>query len=121
MILFFRIGIIELIWTAVFNSYIAYFINSYFSAELLSYSTKEQIKDIIPIFIVSMLMGSLVYFSGPMLPDNNLVKIIAQIFIGVVTYIGISGIVKIEELKTVYDLIGSVFKKGKFAKHMPFN
>ena len=110
-----------LLWVAVLNSYIAYFINSYFSAELLSYSTKEQIKDIMPIFIVSILMGTLVYFSGTMLPDNNLVKLVIQIFIGIVTYIGISGIAKIEELKTVYDLIGSVFKKGKFAKRMPFN
>ena len=111
----------ELLWTAVLNSYIAYFINSYFSAELLSYSTKEQIKDIMPIFIVSILMGTLVYFSGTILPDNNLVKLIVQIFIGVVTYIGISRIAKIEELRTVYDLIGSVLKKGKLAKHMPFN
>jgi len=90
-------------------------------AELLSYSTFEQIKDITPIFIVSVLMGSLVYFSGTMLPDNNLVKLIAQIFIGVVIYIGISRIAKIEELNIVYDLLGSVFKKGKLAKHMPFN
>ena len=95
-----------LLWTAVLNSYIAYFINSYFLAELLSYSTFEQIKDIMPIFIVS-----LVYFSGTMLPDNNLVKLIAQIFIGVVTYIGISRIAKIEDLKTVYGLLGSLFKK----------
>jgi uncharacterized membrane-anchored protein len=83
MILFFKIGIIELIWVEIVNSCIVYFINSYFSAELLSYSTKEQIKDITPIFIVSMLMGTLVYFSGTMLPDNNLVKLVAQIFIGV--------------------------------------
>ena len=65
-----------LLWTAVFNLYVAYFINSYFSAELLAYSNFEQIKDIMPIFIVS-----LVYFSGTMLPDNNLAKLIAQVFI----------------------------------------
>jgi len=56
-------------------------------------------------------MGTLVYFSGIVLPDNNLVKIIAQIFIGVVTYIGISRIMKTEELNTVYGLLGSLFKR----------
>jgi O-antigen/teichoic acid export membrane protein len=121
IVLYFKLGIMGLLWTAVLNSYIAYFINSYFSAELLSYSTKEQIKDITPIFIVSILMGTLVYFSGAMLPANDLVKLVAQIFIGVVTYIGISRIAKIEELKTVYDMIVSVLKKGKFAKRMHFN
>ena len=100
-----------LLWTVVLNSYIAYFLNSYFSAELLSYSTFEQIKDIMPIFIVSVLMGIVVYFSGTMLPDNYFIKAVVQVFIGVVTYIGINRIAKIEELKTVYDLLESLFKK----------
>ena len=121
IVLFLKLGIMGLLWTVVLNSYIAYFINSYFSAKLLSYSTKEQIKDIMPIFIVSILMGTLVYFSGTVLPDNYFIKLVVQIFIGVVTYIGISRIAKIEELRTVYDLIGSFLKKGKLAKYMPFN
>lgn len=50
-----------------------------------------------------------------MLPDNNLVKLVVQIFIGVVTYIGVSKIAKIEELNTVYDLFASVLKKEKLA------
>ena len=64
------------LWTTVLNSYIAYFINSYFSAELLPYSTKEQIKDIIPIFIVSVLPRIIVCFSGTVLPDNYFIKIV---------------------------------------------
>ena len=56
-----------------------------------------------------------------MLPDNYLIKLAVQVFIGVVAYIGISKIAKIDELNTVYDLIGSVYKKGKLAKHMSFN
>ncbi len=103
--------IMGLLWVAALNLYIAYFINSYFSAELLSYSTKEQIKDIMPIFIVSILMGTLVYFSGTVLPDNYFIKLVVQIFVGIVTYIGISRIAKVEELKTVYDLFGTVVKK----------
>ena len=110
-----------LLWAEVLNPYIAYFINSYFLVELLSYSTKEQIKDITPIFIVSMLMVTLVYFSGMILSDNNLVKLIAQIFIGVVTYIGISRIAKVEEIKTVYDMMVYFLEKGKSVKHIPFN
>ena len=117
IVLFFKLGIMGLLWTTVLNSYIAYFINSYFSAELLSYSTKEQIKNIMPIFIVSVLMGIIVYFSGAVLPDNYFIKLVVQIFIGVMTYIGISRIAKIEELKTVYDMIGSVLKRGELVKN----
>lgn len=95
--------------------------NSYFSAELLSYSTFEQIKDIMPIFIVSVLMGIIVYFSGTVLPDNYFIKLVVQIFIGVVTYIGISRIVKIEELKTVYNLIGLVSNEAKNRLNISIN
>jgi len=51
--------------------------------------------------------------------DNNLVKLVVQIFIGVVTYIGLSKIAKIEKLNTVYDLFGSVLKKGKISGNTP--
>jgi len=64
-----------------------------------------------PIFIVSVLMGTLVYFSGTMLPDNYFIKLVVQIFVGIVTYTGINKITKIEELNTVYDLLRSLFKK----------
>lgn len=111
IVMFMGFGIKGLLWAAVLNSYIAYFINSYFSAELLAYSTKQQIRDIMPIFTAAILMGVIVYISGLVLPDNNLVKLIAEIIIGFLSYVGISKITKIEELNTVYDLIGSLLKK----------
>jgi O-antigen/teichoic acid export membrane protein len=116
IVLFLKMGIMGLLWATVLNSYIAYFINSYYSAELLSYSTKEQIKDIMPIFTVSILMGAIVYISGIMVPCNNFIKIISQSFVGVVVYVGISRIAKIDELNTVYDLMGLAYKKIRSRK-----
>lgn len=113
IVLFFKLGIIGLLWALVIVSVISYFINSYYSAELLSYSTIEQIKDITPAFIASVLMGVTTYISGLILPDNNLIKLIAQIIIGGVVYIGVSKIGKIQEFNIVYELLGSIFKKIK--------
>lgn len=116
IVLFFKIGINGLLWAAVLSSYIGYFINSYYSAELLSYSTIEQIKDITPAFIASVLMAIVVYFSSAIIPDSNLVKIIAQIIIGVVVYIGLSKIMRIKELNTVCELLNSILKKTKIKR-----
>lgn len=115
IVLFFKLGIIGLLWAAVLISYIAYFINSYYSSELLSYSTREQIKDIAPAFIAAVLMAIVVYLSGAILPDNNLVKLIIQIIIGVLVYAGACKIGKIKEMKTVFELLSTIFKKGKGA------
>ena len=111
IVLLFKMGIMGLLWAAVLNSFIAYFINSYYSAELLSYSTKEQIKDIIPIFTVSILMATLVYISGMMVSNNSFVKLVSQSFVGVIVYVGLSKIARIDELNTIYDLLGLVFKR----------
>lgn len=46
-------GIEYMLWGSVFTSFIAYFLNSYYSAILINYSTKDQIKDILPTFAVS--------------------------------------------------------------------
>jgi O-antigen/teichoic acid export membrane protein len=111
IVLFLKLGIIGLLWSAVLGSYISYFINSYYSAELLSYSTIEQIKDVIPVFIISILMSIVVYFSGVILPNNNLIKLVVQFIIGVITYGGVCKFAKIEELDTVTKLLGEVLSK----------
>lgn len=116
--LFFKLGILGLVWAAVVTSFIAYFLNSYYSAELLNYSTLQQIKDITPSFIASVIMGIIVYLSKGIFPNSNLIKLLGQIFIGIAVYIIVSKIWKIEEFNTVYELLGSVFKKIRVNKEM---
>lgn len=111
IVLFFKLGIIGLLWAAVATSFIAYFINSYYSAEMLSYSTMDQIKDITPAFIASVLMMIVVYFSGIILPNNNLIKLIVQTIIGIVSYVSICKIMKLEELNNVNKLLSSILKR----------
>lgn len=111
IVIFFELGIMGLLWAAVINSVIAYFINSYFSAELLRYSTKEQIKDILPIFIIASIMGVTVYFSSIFLPDSNIIKLCVQTIAGIIVYIVASWIAKLKELNEISSLILSVFRK----------
>ena len=114
--LFLKLGISGLLWASVLSSYISYFINSYYSAEMLSYSTVQQIKDITPVFIASAVMAIVVYFSGAILPNNNLVKLVVQFIIGVLVYVVVCKVGRIEELNTVSELLSSVLKKGKTKK-----
>ena len=47
-------GIEYMLWGSVLISFIAYFLNSYYSAGLIRYPTIEQIKDVFPTFAVSI-------------------------------------------------------------------
>jgi len=54
-------GIECMLWGSVFISIIAFFLNSYYSAELIKYSTSSQIKDILPTFLVSLFVTSIMW------------------------------------------------------------
>jgi O-antigen/teichoic acid export membrane protein len=47
------LGIKVMLWGSVFTSFFVYFLNSYYSAMLIKYPAKEQIKDLLPAFCIS--------------------------------------------------------------------
>ena len=47
-------GIEWMLWSGVFTSVVSYLLNSYYSADLIHYSTWNQVKDILPTFFVSL-------------------------------------------------------------------
>lgn len=54
-------GIESMLIAGVCNSCIAYLLNSYYSADLIDYSTKEQIKDIFPAFGISFITAAMMW------------------------------------------------------------
>ena len=109
-------GITILVVTIVLDSYISLFINIYFSGREISYGVKEQVRDLLPIYAISIGMGAVVYGAGKLMPFSELLTLILQIGLGVVLYIVISKLLKIKEFDTVYDLLVPVLKKIKPAK-----
>lgn len=109
--LWFQLGIIGLICAAILSSFAALFINTYFSAKEISYSAKEQILDLVPIFLISIFMGSIISLSGMVLPENNIIKLVTQSTVGIVFYVVVSKLSKIQELNTVSGLIFPIIIK----------
>jgi len=60
-------GIEFMLWGSVLTSFVAYFLNSYYSAQLIDYSSWSQLKDIFPTFLVSIIvaiaMWSITFFN----------------------------------------------------------
>lgn len=111
--LLFGFGIIGLIWTAVISSFVSFLINSYFSAREIEYSSKEQIKDLLPSFLISFIMGIVVFLIGRIVDENHLLQLIGQITIGIAIYITSSKILRIQELDTLYQMALLILKKIK--------
>lgn len=50
-------GIEFMLWGSVCTSFVAFFLNSYYSAALIDYPTLRQIKDVLPTFLVSLIVA----------------------------------------------------------------
>jgi O-antigen/teichoic acid export membrane protein len=117
------IGIVVLIFSIPYGVYaiaigqvisgiIATFINAYPNKELLKYSYKEQLIDILPSLFISVLMGGIVY-SFNFLNISYTLILLLQIFGGVLVYIILAKMFKVESYGYLIETITQLFKSRK--------
>lgn len=107
----FSLGILGLLGAAILSSYISLFINAYYSAKEISYSIWKQLKDILPLFLLSIFMGSFVFFIGVISPGNLIIKLIFQVISGCLLYASIGWMFKMKEFIVIYSLLFQLFNK----------
>jgi hypothetical protein len=74
-------GIEYMLWGSVLISFIAYFLNSHYSADLIHYSTMEQIKDVFPVFTVSLIVSTVMWLFS-LLDISVYIQLPIQIIVG---------------------------------------
>jgi O-antigen/teichoic acid export membrane protein len=103
-------GIKIMIMGMLANSMIAYYLNSYWSGRFIGYSTREQIKDILPSFILATAVAVCVYFVGHLLNISDLPKLIIQIMIGGILTISLAELFLMKDYLYMKEI---VFEKMK--------
>jgi len=105
-------GVLGLIYGYIIFAYLDYIIKFFYFGKLINYSFVENISDVYKPLIAAALMGGIVYYFG-MFIDGLLVKLILQIFLGVVTYLVISNILGIKELEEMWKMMREFKNKRK--------
>lgn len=88
-------GVYALAISTVVGGVIASFINAYPNSKLLNYSIREQWNDIFPSLLLSIIMGATIYMIH-LLQMSPLLTILAQVFAGIVLYIGLAALFRLE-------------------------
>lgn len=120
------IGIIVLIFTVshgvfvmaigqVFVTILSTFINAFPNRKLLNYNYFEQIKDLFPSLIISIIMFIIVY-SFNFINLNMYILLFIQILVGVIIYFGLAYIFKLESLNYMIEILKSFSKKKEVLK-----
>ena len=102
-----------MLWGSVCTSLIAYFLNSYYSADLIDYPTKEQIKDILPTFLVSFVTAAAMW-SLTLLSLSNWLLLPLQCLLGIALAVFIYECLHLPEYVEVKQLAFSILRRKKF-------
>lgn len=101
-------GIKAIIIGQICTSIIALAINTYYTNRIISYSFIQQLSDIFGVLIVSLLMGTLIYFVIGYVDDNRF-KLLIGLLVGIPFYLGITWFANIGEIR----LLPTFFKNFK--------
>lgn len=95
---------------SVILGFISYFLNSYYSGREINYSTKEQVKDILPSFLIALIMAACVYLIS--FADINLFYMLGiQLVVGFLLTILLSKLFKSQEYKEMRQIVFSFINK----------
>lgn len=100
-------GLIAMMWGSSGAAIISSFLNASPNKKLLGYSYLEQLRDLMPSAVLSVVMGVCVFLIG-MIPMNDIVKIFVQVILGAAIYFGLAKLFELEcfefVIKTVKEL-----------------
>ena len=94
-----QFGIMGLIWGQLISSVAGFFINTHFSGKFLDYNAWKQIKDILPLIILAIIAGGIVWgLDFEIHNRSDIFRLLIGGSVGAVVYIGISSLLKVESL-----------------------
>ena len=114
------ISIEALAYSLLFTTLTSMIINSFPNKKLLNYGYFDQLKDILPQILVSVLMGAIV-FCISFIPIYYWIQLIIQVPFGVVLYLLLSKVFKIDSYQYVKTIAYGYFKKNKTNKTIDEN
>jgi teichuronic acid exporter len=82
-----RWGIPAMIYGMITMSALSYYVNSYYTGILIGYGIREQLRDLLPYFVIATAMGLVVHVAGLWIFANDWLKPVAQMAIGATVYV----------------------------------
>lgn len=90
------LGIEAMLVGMIVNSIIAYYINSYWSGKLIGYSTKQQVRDVLPSFTLAAVVSGIVYLVGYLISSPPPIQLVLQLLLGGCLTIGAAELLRLD-------------------------
>jgi O-antigen/teichoic acid export membrane protein len=98
-------GLIPMCIGSFFTSMIGLFINTYYTNKLINIGYVRQMRDLMPVFLLSVATGAVVYITINALNVTPLLQLIIGIIEGVIIYVTAAKLLKYTEFKELFEII----------------
>ena len=99
------LGIIAMCYGQILNSFISFFINTYFNGKLIGLGAFKQIQNMFPILIMSIVIGFVAYYAATFCGDTCLIRIVIGLVVYTTLYLGLSFAFKLQVLEEAMRII----------------
>ena len=97
-------GLVAMCVGSIFGNILGLAVNTYYTGKLINVGFWLQMRDLLPTLLLSLFMGVVVFLSV-MFISSNIVKLVVGVVVGVVFYIGVAYLFKMEELSDLLSLV----------------
>ena len=104
------VGVYWMLCASIFTGFIAFLLNSWFTGKFLNYSSWQQLKDVLPSYLIALFIGFIVYLLKFLPLSYNLIfplQILATIIVGWI----VNRIINLEEYCEIKNIVLTVIKK----------
>lgn len=98
-------GIKIMIIGIIITSIISFFLNSYYSGKQIGYSSMDQLKDVLPSFVLAASTALIVYITGQFLKTPVVLTLLIQIFVGAILVLFIAELFKLKSYIFLKEII----------------
>ena len=109
-------GLLGLLYGNVITSILSFFINSYYSGKFINYNSLHQIKDMMPILLITLISGFIVFLTDILINSyHDIIRILVGGFIGIFSLFVLLAVLKIsayEDFKSIVMLRGFKINKN---------
>ncbi len=100
----YRLGLIPITISYVVISFFGFLINTYYSDRFIKYPAIEQLKDLLPYALMSLITGSISYYLCHFI-DNHILQLTVGVVLSLVLYTWGSHMMKFKELIDIRELV----------------
>lgn len=100
------IGLVAMCIGGIFSSILCLVVNTHYTGKLINVGFWLQMRDLLPTLLLSLAMGAVVVLSVWFIP-TNLLKLIVGVVVGVIFYVSVAKLFKMEEFTDLLSLVKS--------------